>query len=285
MCVIPQLHEIAHAPRERRKPRAAFLGCGSSSTALFMNDPCHSHLLDAHEKIADMLDQDRLPRAIVVVSPQWQTQEVTVTSAAKPRIQADCSQLDTEYGGMPCPPGSPEVAAQISKLLRDGGVKCTTDQQAPLVDVVSTMLMYPGAEIPIVSMSVLASLSTEGHVSIGRLLQPLCKEGVLFLGLGLSSSIALSPNIDMLHTLGDPLIVSAVKSFKKALDLTVTGHRGDEIGKHLVDWECLPCARINHPSDDHMMPLLVVAAAAGDAKATQVDASFVGLPISNYVFA
>jgi len=285
MCLLPQTHEVAQAPQEPLRPRAAYVGCGSSSSALFMNDSGHAHLLDAHERMAGMLDQDWLPRAIVVVSPQWQTQEVTVSSAAEPCAQADCSQLDTEYGGMPCPPGSPEVAAQIAKLLCDGGVKCNMDHQAPLVDVVSAMLMYPAVQIPVVSMSVLASLSAEEHITIGTLLEPLCKAGVLFLGLGLSSSIALSPNIEMLQTPGDPLILSAVKSFKKALDLTVTGRRGDELGKQLLHWESLPCASINHPTHEHMMPLLVVASAAGDAKATQVDASFVGLPTSNYVFA
>lgn len=287
MCLIPQVREAAAPPRTiTSPPRAAYLGCGSSSTALLLNDPLHSDLVDAHEKVAAMLDQDSLPRAIVVVSPQWQTQEVVVTSAATPCLQDDYSHLATEYGGLPCPPGSPEVASQIIKLLGGGGVKCRADQQAPLVDAVvgPTMIMFPGADVPVVSMSVLSSLSSEEHVRIGTLLQPLCQEGVLFLGIGLSSNICLSPNIEMYQIVGDPLIVSAVKSFKDQLDVTVSGQRGDEIGEALIGWEQFPCARLNHPTEEHMMPLMVVSAAAGEAKAEKIDSSFAGVPISNYVF-
>lgn len=245
-----------------------------------MNDPSHTELVGAYEKVSAMFDQENLPRAIVVVSPQWQTDEVVVTSAAQPRFQDDYLQLNTEYGGLPCPPGSPEVAAKVVQLLSDGGVKCKADQQASFVDAVAgpTMLMFPEADVPVVLMSVLASLSTEDHVRVGTLLQPLCAENVLFLGLGFSS------NVPMLPIAGDPLIATAVRSFKEQLDRTVTGQGNGEIGKALMGWQRLPCARFNHPTEEHMMPLLVVSATAGVAKATRIDASFLGLPISNYVF-
>lgn len=286
MCLIPRVNDGALSPRAGEPPlKAAYVGCGSSATGLLMNDSLHSDLTEAHERVAAMLDEESPPRAIVVVCPHWQTEEVVVTSAARPHLQCDYLELVTEYGGMPRPPGSPEVAGQIISLLCDGGVKCSADQQAPLVDAVmgSTMLISPGADVPVVSMSVLASLSSEEHVRIGTILQPLCKEGVLFLGVGLSSNIALSPNIEMLQTAGDTFIASAVTAFKEKLDLTVTGQR-TEIGKALISWERFPFSRFNHPTEEHMMPLLVVAAAAGEAKATQIDGSYAGVPISNYVF-
>jgi len=251
-----------------------------------MNDPLHSDLIEALEKVGAMLDETGLPRAIVVVSPQWQTQEVVVTSAATTSLQDEYPQFETEYGGMPSPPGSPEVAAQIVKLLEGGGMKCSADQQAPLVDAVvgATMLIFPGVDVPVVSMSVLSSLSCEEHVRIGTLLQPLCSEGVLFLGIGLSSNICFGPNIEMCQVAGDPLLTAAVQSFKEELDATVTGRMGNDIGKALISWESFPCARVNHPTEEHMMPLMVVSAAAGSAKATRIDASFAGFPISNFVF-
>lgn len=280
MCLGPRLDLRPATPATPTRPRAAFIGCGSSSLALLMNDPSHTELVEAYDKVAAMLDPENLPRAVVVVSPDWQTQEVVVTSAAHPSFQGDYAELHTEYGGLPCPPGSPEVAAQIVKLLSDGGIGCTADQQASFVDAVAgpTTLMFPEADVPVVSMSVLASLSTEDHVRIGTLLQPLCDENVLFLGLGFSS------NVDVLQVAQDPLTSTAVQAFKEHLDLTVTGHRGGEIGRALMGWKRLPGADFNHPTGEHMMPLLVVSATAGNTKATQIDASFLGLPISNYVF-
>jgi aromatic ring-opening dioxygenase catalytic subunit (LigB family) len=265
----------------RRWTRAAYVGCGYSSTGLILNDNAHIDLVEALEKVASMLDPDHLPRAIVAVSSQWQTDEVLVTSAEEPGFQRDYPELETEYGGLPCPPGAPDVAAEMLRLLQAGGIKCKADKTAKLADAVvgPTSLIFPAAEVPVVSMSILASLRAEDHVRIGSLLSPLCKEDVFFLGVGFSSN-----SFSLLPAPGDPLVLQAVKLFKKHLDLAVSGERDKKAGEALVKWERLPGARFNHMTEEHLMPLMVVAGAAGDMTATTVDTSFLGMPLSNYIF-
>ena len=67
------------------------------------------------------------------------------------------------------------------QLLGEGGVKCKADCEARLADDVvgATSLIFPTVAVPVVSMSILASMSAEDHVRIGSLLQPLSEEGVV----------------------------------------------------------------------------------------------------------
>jgi aromatic ring-opening dioxygenase catalytic subunit (LigB family) len=263
------------------RTKAAYVGCGTSSTALILNDNAHSDLVQALERVASMMSSDDLPRAIVTVSPQWQTDQVLVTSAEEPGFQCEYPELDTEYGGLPCPPGAPDVAAEIFQLLHAGGIQCKADHHASFADAVvgPTSLIFPAAEVPVVSISILASLSAEDHVRIGSLLSPLCEQNVFFLGVGFSSN-----SFNFLPVAGDPLVSQTVKLFKKHLDSAVSGETGSKASETLINWELLPGARFNHMTAEHLMPLMVVAGAAGNMRATTVDTSFVGMPLSNYVF-
>jgi aromatic ring-opening dioxygenase catalytic subunit (LigB family) len=225
--------------------------------------------------------EENLPHAIVVISPHWQTEEVVVSSSRQNGFRHSYEELMTEYGGLPCPPGSPEIASRILRLLEDGGVQCRADETAGIDDAVvgPIALMFPQADVPVVTMSILASLDAEDHVRIGQLLQPLCTEGVFFLGVGLSSN-----TLDCLEVSCDPLVRAASSVFQEHLDITVTQERGNVASRALLGWETWPCARVNHPTEEHLMPLLVVTAAAGDAKGAKIDTSFNGMPLSNYVF-
>jgi aromatic ring-opening dioxygenase catalytic subunit (LigB family) len=229
-----------------------------------------------------MMDPANPPRAIVAISPQWQTEEVMVGSAEQPGFQFDYADLDTEYGGFQCPAGAPDVAARVLELLGEGGVKCKADCEARLADDVvgATSLIFPTVKVPVVSMSILASMSAEDHVRIGNLLQPLSEEGVFFLGIGFSSN-----SFSLMQVAGDPLVLGAAKLFKEHLDRLVTGQNCVKSTESLLKWESLPAAQFNHQTAEHLTPLMVVAAAAGNTRANTVDASFVGVPLSNYVFA
>lgn len=263
------------------RARAAYVACGSSSTALLLNEASHADLAEALESVASMLDPDHLPRAIVCISPQWQTDEIVVTSSMEPGFGHDYPELQTEYGGLPCPPGAPDVADQILKLLKGGGINCSADQQVKLADAVvgPTSLMFPLADVPVVSMSILASLSVKDHLRIGSLLQPLCQDNVFFLGVGFSSN-----SFCHLQVAGDPLILAAAKPFKEHLDRAVCSQEGSKASKSLVDWDTMPGAQFNHENEEHLLPLMVVSAASGSARATQIETSFLGVPLSNYVF-
>lgn len=257
------------------------MACGTSSTELLFNDASHADLVQSLENIASVCDATSPPRAVVVVSSQWQAEEVLVTSADRPGFQQSYTEVVSEYGSLSCPLGAPDVAAQLLQLLEDGGVKCRADPTAQLMDagIGPVALLFPGDDVPVVCVSLLASLDAKEHARIGELLQPLCWDDVFFLGVGLSSN-----PFPFLQVPGDPLILSATMAFKEELDLTVTGRKGRKVSDDLVRWESFPCARLNHATAEHLMPLLVVAAAAGSSTAAKFDTTFLGLPLSSYAF-
>jgi 4,5-DOPA dioxygenase extradiol len=116
----------------------------------------------------------------------------------------------------PCP-GSTAVAQRAAGLMRNAGIKCTENKHRgmdhgifffwlwifrsarpilnhPWVAGVWTplYLMYPEADIPVISISVSNSMSAAEHIAAGRALAPLVAEGVLIVGSGEVSLVFLS---------------------------------------------------------------------------------------------
>ncbi|MDP3816603.1 class III extradiol ring-cleavage dioxygenase, partial [Pseudomonas sp.] len=88
------------------------------------------------------------PRAIVVVSAHWESNELRVGGAAQPQTWHD-------FGGFPAAlyrvqypaPGSPQLAAEIIRLLAAANLPAQLDDQRPLDHGtwVPLSLMYPQA--------------------------------------------------------------------------------------------------------------------------------------------
>jgi aromatic ring-opening dioxygenase catalytic subunit (LigB family) len=70
------------------------------------------------------------PKAVVLVTAHWSTRKVTVSSGSKHELLYD-------YGGFPPEsytikhdaPGSPEVADEVVKALKEAGIECDKDAQ------------------------------------------------------------------------------------------------------------------------------------------------------------
>ena len=55
----------------------------------------------------------------------------------------------------------------------------------------------------------------------------------------------------------------------------------------LIEWETAPAARMAHPQEDHLVPLMVAVGAAGNDRATCVyheDNFFGGIAVSSFMF-
>jgi len=129
------------------------------------------------------------------------------------------------------------------------------------------MLMYPGAEIPVLQLSVQPHLGPAHHLQVGRALASLRQQGVLIIGSG-------SFTHDLSEFRGqalDAAVPDWVNGFADWFDAALVGGRIDDV----LDYRRLaPFAVKNHPTDEHLLPLFVALGAAGvEATATRLHAS------------
>ena len=141
--------------------------------------------------------------------------------------------------------------------------------------------MYPGHDVPVVQLAVQPGRGTAHHLSVGRALAPLTREGVLVIGSG-----HVTHNLrDWMITHGQRAPLTYAASFAGWLADTLARRDDDEL---LAYRERGPGAARAHPSEEHFLPIYVAWGAAGrDATAARVYAGYDGaaLAMDAYAFA
>ncbi len=204
------------------------------------------------------------PSRLLVVSAHWEAPVPTVTSVAVPPLIYDYSGFPPHTYELTWPaPGSPDLAARVQSLLASAGLDSKADDGRGFDHGVFVPLKvaYPDARLPTVQLSLRAGLDPREHLAIGRALSPLREEGVLIVGSGMSY-----------HNMGGFMTAKALTDstrFDAWLASTVAlDPPARDAG--LADWAHAPSARESHPREEHLLPLLVVAGAAGDDLGKQV---------------
>jgi len=204
----------------------------------------------------------RRPRAMVVVSAHWEAAVATVTTNPRPPILYDYYGFPPETYQIPWPaPGEPALAARVRALLEGAGFATAGDAQRGFDHgtFVPLKLSVPDADIPTIQLSLVAGLDPEHHLAIGRALAPLRAEDVLLVGSGMSFH-------DLRAFFGHlPREARAARSqpFDTWLQQAAAADRARRDAE-LARWEAAPGARIAHPREEHLLPLMVMAGAAGD---------------------
>jgi aromatic ring-opening dioxygenase catalytic subunit (LigB family) len=177
-------------------------------------------------------------------------------------------------------PGSPALAARVRELLGAAGIETATDASRGFDHgtFIPLKLTFPDADIPTIQLSLRADLDPEAHLAIGRALAPLRDEGVLIVGSGMSFH-----NLRALFS-RDARTGAAADAFDAWLTAAVTADPPTRDAQ-LAQWSTAPAARAAHPREEHLLPLMVVAGAAGtDRGVLQHSAPFMGARISGYRF-
>jgi len=198
------------------------------------------------------------PRAVLVVSGHWETERPTVNVAAHPPLLFDYFGFPEHTYRLTYPaPGSPEVAARVRAVLAAAGIASDAEAERGLDHgvFVPFKLIYPEADVPIVEMSIRHDLDPAAHIAIGRALEPLREEGVLIVGSGFSYH-----NLRALFGGADD---RASEAFDAWLVDAVTDSDPEARARKLIRWQEAPAARLCHPREDHLIPLMVAAGAAG----------------------
>ncbi len=221
------------------------------------------------------------PTAIVVVSAHWEERQPTVTSRLDPPLIFDYYGFPPEtYALRYDVPGSPPLAHRVTELLAAAGIPAGTDATRGLDHgvFIPFMLLASEAKIPIVELSLVAGLDSAQHLEIGKALAPLRDEGVLIVGSGMSYHNMRGFSFDS----SSEAIGS--QRFDTWLSQTALAEPHART-TGLRHWQNAPDARLAHPREEHLLPLMVAAGAAAGDRGTHVfHDRIVGAMISAYRF-
>jgi aromatic ring-opening dioxygenase catalytic subunit (LigB family) len=199
------------------------------------------------------------PRALLVVTGHWESDEFTVSTAQWPPMEYDYHGFPPHTYQIKYPaPGSPALAAEVRQLLDGAGFKTLEDPQRGFDHgtFVPAMLMYPHADMPVVMLSLKRGYDAAEHIRLGQALAPLRDAGILIIGSGLS--------YHNMRGFGRRESTAVAEEFESYLNAAVTCTVPGLRNQLLIDWQNAPQARAAHPREDHLIPLMLVAGAAGE---------------------
>jgi 4,5-DOPA dioxygenase extradiol len=194
------------------------------------------------------------PSAVLVVSAHWEAAPVTLGATA-------VAPLVYDFHGFPAPlyrveypaPGAPELATRVARQLGEANVRHRPDRGldhgvwTPLIHV------FPDHDVPVLQLSMPSELGAARVFALGQALAPLRDEGVLLVGSG-----NVTHNLRALGPDG-----AAPQPWARELDEWVR----EALLSRDVDALCAyreraPAFRLNHPTEEHWLPLLFAVGAA-----------------------
>ena len=212
------------------------------------------------------------PRALLVISAHWEERVPTVMTGAAPPLLFDYNGFPDHTYKLTWPaPGAPQLATRIRELLDRAGIPSASDDQRGFDHgvFVPLKLAYPEASIPTLQLSLTTGLDPVHHLAIGRALAPLRDEGVFVLGSGMSFH-----NMSAFFDRGASFAGES-QAFDTWLTKVTTAVPAER-ERALSAWASAPSARACHPREEHLLPLMVCAGAAGDDQGASAFSGTVG---------
>jgi aromatic ring-opening dioxygenase catalytic subunit (LigB family) len=135
---------------------------------------------------------------------------------------------------------------------------------------------YPDADVPAVQLSLKQGLNPSEHIALGRALAPLRDDGIFVVASGMT--------FHNLRAFRDPRALPYSEAFDSWLR-DVMSRPAEERNRELAEWTSAPGARVAHPREEHLLPLMVASGAAGEDAATLAfNGTFGGARLSAYHF-
>jgi aromatic ring-opening dioxygenase catalytic subunit (LigB family) len=218
------------------------------------------------------------PKAVLVVSAHWEEAVPTVMTSAHPPMLYDYYGFPAESYEITWPaPGEPALAARVRQLLHDAGFESAENSERGFDHgtFVPLKLAYPKADMPTLQLSLKRGLDPREHLALGRALAPLRDKGVFIIGSGMTfhNLRAFGPQSSVVAEEFDAWLQDTAKQMPAERD------------RRLADWTSAPSARKAHPREEHLLPLMVVAGAAGaDRAELAYSGKILDLRLSAYHF-
>ena len=209
------------------------------------------------------------PKAFLVVTAHWEAAEATVSLNPKPGMLYDYYGFPDHTYHLQYPaPGAPEIGAEVRRLIEAAGLPVATDDTRGFDHgvFVPFLIVDPKAEIPVVMLSLQKRLDAAFHIRLGKALEPLRDQGVAIVGSGMSFH-----DLRSFFAGGD----GASSVFDAWLDETVKAPPAEREAR-LSAWDKAPGARACHPREEHLIPLMVAAGAAGTSEGRHAFRDVIG---------
>lgn len=204
------------------------------------------------------------PKAIVVISAHWEEAEFAVTAQAAPPLLYDYQGFPPHTYQLSYPArGAPILAEKIVNLLTVAGLPARLEHQRGLDHgvFIPLKLIYPQADIPVIQLSLQHGLDPAIHLAAGQAITSLREEGVLIIGSGSSyhnmqgSGAAFS---------------DAALRFDTWLGDAACAATAEQRAQMFEQWLQAPEARLSHPREEHLLPLMVAAGAGGHDRGQRI---------------
>jgi 4,5-DOPA dioxygenase extradiol len=201
------------------------------------------------------------PRAVLCVSAHWYVPGTAVTAMEAPRTIHDFGGFPRELYEVQYPaPGNPDLAARVRDLLAPADVRF--DYRWGLDHGTWSVLrhVFPGADVPVVQLSIDETQAPPFHYELARRLAPLRDEGVLVVGSG--------NLVHNLHTYAWGRHETgpfdwAVRFEERARQLLLASEDAPLVAYETMGRDALLAA----PTPDHYLPLLYVIALRREGEA------------------
>ncbi|MBU3638731.1 class III extradiol ring-cleavage dioxygenase [Polynucleobacter sp. AP-RePozz3-80-G7] len=205
-------------------------------------------------------------KAILVVSPHWQTADIEVMTNPQPETIHDFYGFPKPLYELSYPvKGATDVAKKAIDALKQAGFIVQENPTRGLDHGTWVPLMHllPNGDIPVFQVSMPKGLDPQSAYELGKTLGPLRKEGVMIIASG-----SMTHNLhDFRQGVGGDL--PYVSSFSDWVKQAVQSERLDQL---LAYREFAPGAMRAHPTDEHFLPLFIaLGARLGDVNLKTIE--------------
>ena len=220
-------------------------------------------------------------KAVLVVSPHWQTRDVKVMTTARPATVHDFGGFPARLYALQYPAaGQPELAAAAARLLTQSGFTTQFDDHRGLDHGAWVPLMYllPKANVPVFQVSIPFSLDTRQALKLGQALAPLREQGVLIVASG-----SMTHNLYELRQSASGAQAYA-REFANWVKTAVLANAIDPLVRYRSE---APHAERAHPTEEHFLPLFVALGAQAEGETAQAidgDVTHGVLSMDSYVW-
>jgi len=198
------------------------------------------------------------PKAVLVLSAHWLSSKNLVGPLVPQPLIYDFYGFPDELYRVTYPhPAALAAAERTLDLLRSAGQKVFSSPERGLDHGawVPLMKMFPRADVPVFQVSLPAQAPLSESVALGKALAPLREEGIWILGSG-----NVTHNLRRVH-------FEDRNAEPEAWARDFDAWAADALEHHdlekLARYQEAPGGALSHPTDDHYIPLIAAAAAAG----------------------